>query len=482
MEQSQLTELILTLSPEEKKQVLEFAPLSLFTKGKYKHYVVNLLNVCLFHDWPNPLSKEEIYATVFPGEPFVEGKLEKMMVEAHKLVRSFLLTQHYFRAENEFDQVFDFGEITRVRKLVGRSKSALNRLQKIQETIHFKNSNFFLNQFKLEYAYHDVESLNNQVKGDLNIPNVIHALEAHYYLNRIALLNRFLLQQKVATVEVSEILQHLLASIEIPEKYLTSSPVIKIQYTIYCLLQKVALDPADAKYFFNLLQVNEKSLDGNALQEFYTYLRNICVLILNQHPDRQDMYELLFDLYEDNLKRGFLHYDGKLLPSRYLAITEYAARVNKPYWALEFINKYRYDVISDQNAEDVYRLNLAFYYFAIGDFQQCLDQIPSHSTFVDYQIAGKRLEIKAFYELQSELLTFKVDAFKMFLSRTSKKLLSDVRRQMNLDFVNLLNQMIAAPPGDTKRLERIRGKILEKQHAAERRWLLAKIKVLLKEK
>lgn len=482
MEQSLLIELILTLSPKEKEHVLEFASLSLFTKSKYKPYVLALLKLGICHDWGMPMPKEKAYAEVFPGEPFVEGKLEKMMVEAHKLVRSFLLVQHYTRLENEFSQVYDFSEISRTRGLELRTKSALTRLSKIQESVTFKDSTFFLNQFKLEYANHYFESLNNQVKGDLNIPNVIYALEAHYYLNRLALLNRFLLQQKVATVQIPDSLKTLLASNDIPDGYIQLSPVIRIQYTIFCLLQKTDPEPDDALAFFRQLQTYEDGLEIIVLQEFYTYLRNICVLVLERNPDNPEIYELLFNLYKDNLKRGFLHYEGKLHPSRYLAISEYAARANKHEWALNFIEEYKDAIIGDNETQDIYRLNLAYYYFGINQFETCLDYIPGSSTFVDYQIAAKRLEIKVFYELQSELLPFKIDAFKMFLSRTSKKLLSDTRRQMNLDFVNLINQMMAAPPGDIKRLERIRGNIQEKHHAAERRWLLAKIKILLKEK
>ncbi len=43
---------------------------------------------------------------------------------------------------------------------------------------------------------------------------------------------------------------------------------------------------------------------------------------------------------------------------------------------------------------------------------------------MNYLFFGKRLELKALYELRSDLLDFKLDAFKMFLSRTSPKLLS----------------------------------------------------------
>jgi hypothetical protein len=50
--------------------------------------------------------------------------------------------------------------------------------------------NTFSKQFLLEGAIHYHESLNNQRKGDLNIPSLLHATEIYYYLRRVALLNQ----------------------------------------------------------------------------------------------------------------------------------------------------------------------------------------------------------------------------------------------------------------------------------------------------
>jgi hypothetical protein len=97
---------------------------------------------------------------------------------------------------------------------------------------------------------------------------------------------------------------------------------------------------------------------------------------------------------------------------------------------------------------------------------------------VDYQLLGKRLELKAYYELRSELLTYKLDAFKMFLSRTSKNLLSEAQRQTNMEFANLLHQLIVSSPGDLKRSEVLVARAQERKQAIEWRWLLEKAKAL----
>jgi len=80
--------------------------------------------------------------------------------------------------------------------------------------------------------------------------------------------------------------------------------------------------------------------------------------------------------------------------------------------------------------------------------------------------------------LRSELLTYKLDAFKMFLSRTSQKLLSENQRQINSDFANLLHQLIHSLQGDPKRSELLVKRVLEKKQSAEWPWLLEKAKEL----
>ena len=201
MEQSQLIELLRTLQPEEREQVMQFATLSFVNNGKLKAQVIPLLKICLNYlssENHEELGSNETFEVLFPGQAFVEGKLEKLRVEAHKVVRIFLTMKHYLRAENEFQQVLDFSEEMRNRGLITRFQKSLSKLQRLQEETVWKNETFFHRQFILEYKKHQEESLHNRVKGDLNIPNVFYALELHGQLNRLALLNRLLLQQKVA--------------------------------------------------------------------------------------------------------------------------------------------------------------------------------------------------------------------------------------------------------------------------------------------
>jgi hypothetical protein len=481
MKDSQLIELIQRLKQPEKAQILQFAAISLFNDGRMRAQVIPLLEVCLEDSWHSRtqnLDKKTVFALVFPDQKFVEGKLEKVMVEAHRVVKTFLLVQNYLREDNGFGQTFDFAQIARMRGLEDRHQKTLLRLQKIQEEFPWKNATYFYHQFLLEKSIHDQETLRNHVKGDLNIPKMFQALDIFFNINHLAMLNYYLLQRKVTNLPIHDLILSLTEVKPIPEVYLAKSPILRINFEIFKLLKKEYPEFSDISNLFNMLRQHEAHLDEDSLREFYTYLRNVCILVLSTNFGQTDVDLLLLELYKDNLQRGYLHYEGKLIASRYWAVSSNATRVKDFDWALEFIEAYKHDLIGENETQDIYRLNLANYLFAVGRFSECLDNIPDTSPYVDYLLLGKRLELKTLYELNSELLPYKLDAFKMFLSRTSQKLLSESQRKNNSDFANLLTQITNSPPGSPKRAELMVKRVQENKQAAEWRWLLEKAKAL----
>jgi hypothetical protein len=121
---------------------------------------------------------------------------------------------------------------------------------------------------------------------------------------------------------------------------------------------------------------------------------------------------------------------------------------------------------------------MANYFFGIREYLNCLDHLPASSPFLDYQLHGKRLELMALYESESEFLSYKLDAFKVFLSRTSPKILAEDVRQVNADFVNFLVQIVSSVPGDLKRADTVIRRLKEKKRVAEWRWLMDKAEQL----
>ncbi|MDX1913844.1 MAG: hypothetical protein SFV22_20270, partial [Saprospiraceae bacterium] len=75
-----------------------------------------------------------------------------------------------------------------------------------------------------------------------------------------------------------------------------------------------------------------------------------------------------------------------------------------------------------------------------------------------------------------------MDAFKMYLHRTSPKIYSENIRIENHQFHILLQQIIQCPPSNSKRVERLIQRVRENRFAADWAWLLQKAEALKSKK
>lgn len=479
MENAYLLELLKTLGEEERGELTLFVGSAYFNRGKFAASVPELLRAILDAgpDFSKAFpEKRVVYEHLFPGQTFVEGKLEKVMAELNKLVRTFLQLRYYQREDNVFQQNFDLAVILRQRGLTGRYKQVVARLEKYQEQVAKQSDQFYYHRFLLEMEKHEWQNTFNQNKGDVNLPQALESLDLFAFTHRIELLNRFLLQQKVANLDTPGSIRLALEESRLPARYLDGNVVLRINYKIFSLLTQQEPTPTAFQELVDLLNVYEKNIEPELLKHFYTYARNFCVLLINSGAD--ELAPMLHRLHLENLSRGYLYYEGKLSPTTYMNVTATAIRVKKYDWALEFIESHKDRIIGDNETHDFYRLNRSVCLFALGRFEEALASMPETSPYVGYLLILRRLELKILYETQSDLLPYKIDAFKMFLSRASNKFLARALREYQNNFVNFLYQITHSIRGDKKRSERLVRRISTRKFVSEREWLLEKARQL----
>lgn len=483
METTFVFELIKCLSAAERHELELFLASPYFNRGKQAGELMALLRYMLgFLSRPEApdLGKLAVYQYIFPGMPWVEGKLDKLLVEMKKLLRTFLLNRQYFQAENEFQAELDWGKVLQRLGMEQRYQQLLDKLKTSGSDIRWKTAPHYLQQFQLEHAIHVHQSYGNRKKGDLNIPPVLHNLDLLYHLYRLEHLNYFLLQNKMTNLEISESMEIALQESPLPERYLEESSYLLIQYKIFCLLRSPNPAPAEFEELNGLLKQHAPFLEKSMLEQYYAYLRNICVLLIASGAEQ--FYQILHQIQQDNLERGILYLEGKqgkLSPSAALNLVDVGLVVQNYHWVAEFLESHKHRILGDNETNDFYRTNKACYLFAIGQFEEALGFIPPASSYVDYHLVARRLELRIYYELDSDLLPYKIDAFKMYLSRSSQKFLSPTLRQRNGDFVNLLYQLMTIPPGNRERAQRVLQRIEQNKGASDRKWLLEKARKLV---
>lgn len=471
MKHSFLSTLFNALTDKEIDSLEQFVRSPYFNRGANQDKLPALFYI-LKQDPGNPPEKEEIFKLLYPDTPWVPGKVDKLMSEFASLLRQFLLIEHRMEDGNSFGNQLEWAVILRKRGLSGRYSTVINKAEQMLEESPVESLEHYYHQFQLAYEKYDLQSQSNHLKNDLNLVETITRLDIYYLARRVELLNFLLLQRKMVRIEVPErlLIEH---TGFVPIDDLDNNALLSLSLKINEQLVSDRPSADNIHEIFTRLQENEHRIDPVTRQNFYAYLRNLCTLLIQMGDT--SFLETLHNIQRDNLSKGYLFVDGKLTPSAYLSIVRTAVRIGRQEWALGFIEDYKDYLFNEAAKNDYYFLTKAECLFSMERYEEALDVLPANFADVLYLTHCRRLELKIYYELQSDLLPYKLDAYKMFISRASKKKLSDVLREFESNFANLLLQIVQCPPQDPARKEKIAARIKEKKSVADREWLLEKI-------
>lgn len=425
---------------------------------------------------PKELQKERIYGLLYPGN-VVKGKLEKTAAELNKLIREYLIWKEFQTQENEFQKALIWSSVLNKFSLNERYDLFLNRMEKDFLSPEAPLSpDFFYHKFLLEYQRHNTLGKSNDAKGDTNLTATIDSLSTFFEIYRLELLNRFLSQQMVTTLEVSPSVRHNLDTIFhlIPED---ANIILKISSLIFRLLNKKSPTLEEFSTLRLLLRENESRIAPVYLAEYHTYLRNFCTFLI-YHADQQHLIPELHQLHRYSIERGHLLVDNRLQPNSYLNITRNAIWADNLGWAISFVEDFKDKIAGETEKREFYLINKAQCLYAQGEFEAALDILPPTSDNATYYRFARRLELMCNYELGAGNIISKIEAFKMLIRRASEKFLTPDLRDQNNAFANFLYQIVVTTPGDVKRASKIAERIKAKTNVAETRWLLSKAEAM----
>lgn len=422
------------------------------------------------------LEKEDLHTMLFGKKTFVESKVDKLMSDLKRLLEKFLLTQRYFSEEQEWQQLLDLSSVLRLKGLGTRHQQTLEKAEKKIKGSNQESLKTLFFRFLLATEEQEWLSTYNKAKGDLNIPEVLKHLDVYYFARKTSILNQLKLQQK-ATQLPHRAESRDLGEWRVPEKVAQSSSLVGISWAIYELLDRQTLQEEDLQVFLSEVRESEPELSPESLAESYTYLRNLCVILIDE--GHTHLHALLHEINKDNLQRGYFYLNGQISPNACLSIAQTALSAGEIFWLREFVEQHKDSIIGDNETRDFYRMNKALYLFGEKNFEEAINIVPFSSSYSFYHLMARRLELKAYYELRSELLDFKVDAFKMFIRRTGRKMFPANVHDLYINFVNFVRQLSQSQGPEAKKRSAVLVKrISEKKVVAERLWLLEKAREL----
>ncbi len=485
MNNSKLVETLSAFNPDELERLGRFlqSPYfqeSLLADDEWRLY--ELLRDHLAGKTQQDLDKKAVFTQVFPDTSFVKGKLEKKMSALFKQVQRFIIQEQNTQSRSSFQESMALARFYRGKDLLRLYHITFASLQKAQTKISRRDKDFYYNEFLIYREIAEFKSLQNNRNEDLSLPATLNSLDIYYLVTKLeyayGLLSLREFQTPIDARESLELLESVTSHLE-KSSYL-KVPLIEIYHTAILVLK----DTEDESAFNRLRELLEEhretipTIEEKALRAL---CRNYCVHRFNR--GEQHYLELAYNFYREDLERGLLYYNNGLTPGLMRNVSAVGLKQKQYDWVLNFLQNHRKRIIGVEDQEEIYQFNLAHYYFELKDYDMTLQSLSDHYNDLYYRISAKRLEIKVYYEQESVLLEPKMDAFKVFIHRLSRKKLLHNHREGNNNFINALRQIIT--PGvfkNDKRIARVAKRIREQDVIIEKYWLLEKLKEQLSDK
>ncbi len=476
---SKLLELIRGLEKTELVQLRRFMDSPYFGKTKPSKEVYFLFqHVCRFFPTLDDveLSKQNTFAALFPGQTFNTGKLNRVMSDLLKIVREFVIYEFSDLKEDPTQRLLLMARFFRQRHMEKPFRRTIKKLKGIQAN-EIKTKDHYLKQFLIEQEISNFDSFYNHRREDLNLPATLKSLDIFYLTNKMEYTCWLLAQNKYnIPLNVNDSLllfDRIIASFK-EECVLEEIPLLQVYYLGIRMIQA---EEEEETTFVNLKEILKQYADViplDRLKELQTLCRNYCI---QQYNNGKEHYlEEAFTLYRDHLEQGYLFYEGGLLPSTIRNIVAIGLRLKKFDWVCHFLENSKDRIVATSQAKEIYHFNLANYFFALEKYDEALDCLSDRYEDAYYLIASKRMELKIYYELQSDILESRIDAFKIYIYRISQQVLPKVQKEGNNNFIDLLKQIRSPKTLDSlKRIEKLKNKVLHKKSIAEKEWLLEKL-------
>jgi len=416
--------------------------------------------------------KSALHAVVFPGKQYSAVRLERACLRLTQLIEQFLVTKHYLREGNEQRRALDLASIYREKRLAALYGKNLKKLKKMNEEALLDTNDNNLLRFQIALEEFEWHCTFNKAKGDLSIPAAIAELEQFFETTRVKLVNILRLQYWIPGFDIADKPGIL------SEKHL-NLPHFESELPLYLVEKKIndlLLMPEPSLEMFNglisVIKAHESKFEQETLKSFYTYVRNFC--LITQKAGNPQLLPLLHQIHQDHLKRGYLHYNGQITPNTLLNIVAIAIKAGNVEWAKQVVESNRHNILAGEEAEELYQINRAICLFEEKRFDEALQCISFPDANPSYTLFARRLELKIYYELQSPLLPYKIDAFRKYLERTAPMFVSAAYRRDNLNFLHILAQLSRSKSRNAQRASRLMSRIEKKKGVPDRAWLLEK--------
>lgn len=475
MKNSMLAELLLALTDQEREEFRLFVRSPYFNRGKEAPELVALADTLtdLIARKPeeDEWSRDRVFEASFPDQPLSAKKLDNRMSLLLRLLRQFLSVHSQAGDTESLDYQLALARQYLDRGLPKRFERVIREAEERLESFPAHDYNYFQYMARKAELQHTHEALYLYRHTDLHLKRALEYTWLYYQSRRLEWQSALSTYQRM--VKVRQAPGFLPSDNEppLPPEIKERYPILHLQEAMCEALKKNAPAASEIEYFQSYLSRHKSGISFEYRQYFAALLRNLC--IRHNNEQESDLLRTVHRLHMEHLGEGYLFYTpGQLQARTFLNIVTVALMVGEDACAGQFMEQYRYSIVGDTGTQDYYRLACAQLLAFREQWEAALEILPDHFPRVEEGLVRIRLEIVLLFETRSPLLPARLDAFKVYLNRLEKKALSPTMKKRQTSFLNLVYQLLRARPGDLRRSQKIRDRILAIPNLPNKTWLL----------
>lgn len=464
LQNSNLFQLIQSFSAGEQKSAQRFLASPYFNRRDDISRLFSLLCV------ENEPEKAQLWAEIYPAEPFDDTKFRLLMSYLNRLLETFLLVEQ--QMEQGLSAKLQLAAAYRNRGLVGHSERNMRIFEREIAEKPLRNAEY--HTLMRDYFLERHETTIRQNPTDVeSLRDLARQIDVEYLTHRLRLVCLELSQKNVYR-SGDELPLHQIVIQLAERKEWAHLPGIAT-YLAACKMLSSPEEYAFYQAFKEKLATEETAFSADEMREFYTFSINHCIRQTNR-GERNLEHEVLF-LYQKALQAGYLFENGVLSRFTYHNIVAAALRCRELDWVEKFIPEYN-PFLDAAYRDSSLSFNQARLDYARKRFDSVL-LLLQKANYRDplLNLAAKVLLLKTYFVLDElNLLQSHLDAMRNYIHR--KKVIG-YHRTNYLNIIRFTERILYREPNNRQMQEELRTEIEKEAVLTEKEWLLEQLEKLI---
>jgi hypothetical protein len=440
MENTELIALLKTFKPRELKKLDEFLNSPYFNRLKKVSGLYAILKeyYSLFD-----ISKEDVFARLFPGEKFDDLRLRVLFTRLLALTQRFLAYESY--SGDEYRMRMDTGRELLARKRAGLFKKNMVYAGALLEKLNPKDEIYY-------HMLYEHKLLEGKLSEGFSSKGKDYSAEGETLLvySTASLLKMYTTAMNSGTVLDMDINTARVEKVLALAEEFKENPLVKIYYSLYLLLKY----PDEEKHFteclnnFNTSENISENISNEEKFELYTILLNYCVLKVMS--GRKEYMKHKFNIYETILNKGYFTVESGFPYPFFNNIVNSAIEVTKYAWAESFIESNKH-LLPAQMKDNIVYLCMAKLHYAKREYEKALESLARVGNTDDpfYKIALRDLQVRILFDMGHYENIFPViDSYQHFL--TNNRQLNKKAKDNYRLYLKCLKKLVRVKTGSSK--------------------------------